>query len=227
MKIDHLAKATWLGLDNWQRYLQSHGIKAGFTGTSEELVGSIHHVKQVHGCQIVVAGAATAPGVFQRPEADGLVTIERDRIIAVKTADCLPLLLWHPDFVMALHAGWRGFVAGILQRAFSWIKQQNHSLHSVRLMIGPAISSLAFEIGPDVKDQISSVAPWDFVLNKGKDDRWHADLQIAALAQAVSLGLPVKSMACVRSCTRFEVNSPWHSYRRDGHSAGRNWSWRR
>lgn len=225
MNLNLLSQATWLGPENWVSYVTSRGIKAGFTGTTGELSGSFHHVKQVHGNLVVKASDATAPTVATRPEADGIWTEQAGLIVTVKTADCLPLLLWHPKLAMALHAGWRGFVGGILQNGLSLIKDRGISLAEVNLLVGPAISSYAFEIGPEVKEPIAKMVPWDFILSKGKDDRWHADLQMAAVAVAVSEGLAWKNVACVRSCTQYEVGRPWHSYRRDGARAGRNWSW--
>ena len=84
---------------------------------------------------------------------DGLMTAEPQLCVAVSTADCVPLLLYAPDqaVVAAVHAGWRGTVKGIAQKAVRQLQSEfGCDPALVRAAIGPSISQAAFEVGEEV-----------------------------------------------------------------------------
>lgn len=90
---------------------------------------------------------------------DGLVTAEPQVCVAVSTADCVPLLLYAPDqgVVAAIHAGWRGAVKGIAQKAVRCLQTMfGCDPAQVRAGIGPSISQAAFEVGEEVVEAFSS-----------------------------------------------------------------------
>lgn len=90
---------------------------------------------------------------------DGLVTAEPQVCVAVSTADCVPLLLYAPDqgVVAAIHAGWRGTVKGIAQKAVRCLQTMfGCDPAQVRAGIGPSISQAAFEVGEEVVKAFSS-----------------------------------------------------------------------
>lgn len=90
---------------------------------------------------------------------DGLVTAEPQVCVAVSTADCVPLLLYAPDqgVVAAIHAGWRGTVKGIAQKAVRCLQTMfGCDPAQVRAGIGPSISQAAFEVGEEVVEAFSS-----------------------------------------------------------------------
>lgn len=101
-------------------------------------------LQQVHGTHIVNAGTAS-PGTT----ADGSITKEPNVVCAVMTADCLPLLLTTDkgDRVCALHAGWRGLAAGIIEKS---IDEMSTDPDKVIVWMGPAIGPEHFEVGNDV-----------------------------------------------------------------------------
>ena len=107
---------------------------------------------QRHGRQVVAAedGAAGAA-------ADGIVARAAGAVCAVLTADCMPILLCDRDatVVAALHAGWRGIAAGIVEAGV------NAAGPAARLMawLGPAIGPDRYEVGPDVRDAILAGDP--------------------------------------------------------------------
>lgn len=210
------------------------GIQAGFSGVEQGEPPGYHYPRQVHGKLIIEQGSATqtaavlAPG-SSRTEADGLYSCQPDTKIAVQTADCLPLLFSHPRCVMAVHAGWKGLAAGIIMEAAACLRRLNIAPSEVQVVLGPAISQAAFEVGPELvklfDDYFKGFEPQglSWILTKGKNDRWHIDLAMAACITLQAMGFAASQVFCYRVCTKSNLN--WHSYRRDGHKAGRNWSW--
>lgn len=210
-----------------------HGF-TGFTGTAwgiasgaeaDDKLSRSAHAVQIHGRLVIPAGAVANP---DRPEADGIFTTTPGQMVAVKTADCLPVLFsskGEAPFAMAIHAGWRGFCAGILREGIKQARTRGIEPGSMRVMVGPAICSRHFEIGPEVVDALlahSGEALAATFLSKGKADRWHADLQTAAVLDLLDAGFHTRDIHVVRVCT-FESDFP--SYRRDGKGCGRLVSW--
>ncbi|MEY4632274.1 MAG: hypothetical protein RIQ81_2394 [Pseudomonadota bacterium] len=201
------------------------------TGTdADALLARSCHALQVHGANLV-DGQAANPKAQNRPEADGLYTTLRGETVAVKTADCLPILMRgeSPDgeraIALAVHAGWRGFCAGIISNAVSMTRRTGITAETLNIIIGPAICSRHFEIGPEVLDAIHQHRPRDagFFVQKGKGDRWHADLQTGAALELTELGVKPSRITVVRQCTHEDASIP--SYRRDGKGCGRLVSW--
>lgn len=102
---------------------------------------------QVHGTRIV---EARSDAHWQAPSADGAFSTNADVVCAVMTADCLPVLLCDRSghVVAAVHAGWRGLQAGVLERAV--LAMGAHS-QDILAFLGPAIGPTAFVVGDDVR----------------------------------------------------------------------------
>jgi len=104
-------------------------------------------LKQVHGC-----GVVEAAGDVQ--EADGVWTQARGLAIGVQVADCVPVLLAGlvrgRPWAAALHAGWRGTVAGILRRGVAVFTAQGGRPEDLAWALGPAILKCHFEVGDEV-----------------------------------------------------------------------------
>ncbi|WP_005877827.1 peptidoglycan editing factor PgeF [Oxalobacter paraformigenes] len=103
-------------------------------------------LNQVHGSNIVDAGK-----VGGIPDADASFTFQKDTVCVVMTADCLPVLLCTADgtAVAAVHAGWRGLSAGVLEKAVGMLGEKGGS--GIMAWLGPAIGPAAFEVGEDVR----------------------------------------------------------------------------
>jgi len=104
---------------------------------------------QVHGRAIIDADDVARSGVAPSP-ADGAVARTTNIVCAVLSADCLPVLLTDRDgsVVAAVHAGWRGLAAGVLEAAVAMMRVEPSSLLA---WLGPAIGPNAFEVGNDVR----------------------------------------------------------------------------
>lgn len=205
------------------------GVSHGFTGIGgTHPPFEIHSPQQVHGIALVQAGSGTVHGLSeeQRAKADAIWTSEANVTIGIKTADCLPLLFCGKDLdlTVAVHAGWRGLCQGIVLKAYEAFAQKSEPV----VVLGPCISQEAFEIGPELLPAFQSLglssAQMRRILLRGKGDRWHADLALAACFLLLNRGLEPENISVMRSCTK-KMDRLWYSYRRDGADDSRNWSW--
>lgn len=179
-----------------------------------DLPGEPRWLRQVHGATVVELGAERA----DLPEADAAWTGERGVVLAVLTADCLPVVLGDPGggAVAVAHAGWRGLAAGVLEAAVGALPVPADRL---RAWLGPAIGPRAFEVGPEVRAAFVDADPGAAAaFRPGAGDRWHADLHALARRRLGALG--VTAVHGARHCTHAEP-ARFFSHRRDGPDTGR------
>lgn len=179
-------------------------------------------LQQVHGTAVVVVeaeqGSDASPESIERPVADACVIRGRGQVAVVQTADCLPILLASDDSdeIAAIHAGWRGLAAGVIEATLAAMRASPAAIHG---WLGPAIGARAFEVGPEVRAAFVDADPDAaacFV--RGRADRWHADLAGLARRRLAALGVALVSGG--DWCT-VAVAEEFHSYRRDGDRSGR------
>jgi YfiH family protein len=109
---------------------------------------------QVHGAGVEVVSRATVDRVAG-VDADGLVTADPDLVLAIQTADCLPVVLWSPEGVIgAAHAGWRGLDAGVVEATAAAMRGLGATVIEAR--IGPCIHVECYEFGADDLDQVAA-----------------------------------------------------------------------
>ena len=206
------------------------GINHGFSGKKFKTPADLHHLKQVHGVLVRGASKRTASDEsVARMQGDAIYAHQPGIAVAVKTADCLPILFFHKDLAMAVHAGWRSAAHGIIHKALAFYQSRGISPRKIRMALGPCIGPGAFEVGPEVVHQFRrptcGLSPEElaYCLTKGRADRWYMDLATYGVLIGLSQGLQASQITVMRSCT---LTNPglWHSYRRDGAKAGRNWS---
>lgn len=175
------------------------------------LPGPPHWLQQVHGTRVVrVQGP---PGGQAEPEADALVTAQPGTVLAILTADCLPVVLAASDGseVAAAHAGWRGLAAGMLEATVSAMATPPTA---IRAWLGPAAGPAAYEIGADVRDAFLAVdvaAADAFVATR--PGHWHVDLYALARRRLAAVG--VHDVHGGGLCTITDGHR-FHSHRRDG-----------
>jgi YfiH family protein len=221
-EISYLSRVTWSPPAPVSQSLTRLGVAHGFLGCPDRgPPAGARLCRQVHGTRVVDGEVEAGT------EADALYTRDKgqDRCrVAVKTADCLPVLMVDEDrtIVLAAHAGWRGLTAGILGEAVAAMGRG--TLHAV---IGPAIGREKFQVGADVVEAVHRLLPSPqaaLATSKGTGDRWHVDLAVAAAFALMNAGLAPERIEVMQACT---MSSPgvWHSYRREGRGGGSNWSW--
>jgi YfiH family protein len=169
-------------------------------------------VHQVHSARVLTSGEAAG-----RPDADALITGTPGVAIGVKTADCVPVLLADPVHraVAAVHAGWRGTAASIVQAAIRRMAQEYGTRpEDLHAMIGPSIGACCYEVGPEVAAEFGIR-----ILSRVRLDLWQLNRK-----QLEAAGLNPANIELLEECTRCDAER-YHSYRRDGAAAGRMLSW--
>lgn len=178
---------------------------------------TVSWLAQEHGTRVVPATAPTAG----TPVADACWTRQPGLACAVLTADCLPVLLCSGDgcVVAAVHAGWRGLVAGVIEATVRALDVDPAGLHA---WLGPAIGPAAFEVGAEVREAFvhaARAAGRDMQLDAGcfrpgpRRAPYLAD--IAALARVRLGALGVTRIQADGRCTVSEPGD-FYSFRRDG-----------
>ncbi|VAX09345.1 FIG00003370: Multicopper polyphenol oxidase [hydrothermal vent metagenome] len=163
---------------------------------------------QTHGTHIIDAARHKA----DQAEADGSTTTQAGVICAVLTADCLPVLICNSQGtqVAAIHAGWRGLAAGILEAAIKKFSVNNKEL---LIWLGPAIGPAAYEVGDEVRDIFLShdaSAKSAFLARQGK---WQMNIYPLARQRLQALGITAIYGGQYCSYTKADR---FFSYRRDG-----------
>lgn len=178
-------------------------------------------LSQVHGCGIV-----RSLDVVQ--EADGIWTTKPGVRIGVRVADCAPILLAGfmdgKPWIAALHAGWRGAVAGIFRKGIELFIAQGGDLSSLAWAFGPCIQPCHFEVGEEVIEAARQDPAWhEGLVSCGSSGKPHLDLQGLLRVQGLDMGLNLANEGSVPFCTVCEKDILW-SYRR-GDQSERQWGW--
>lgn len=190
---------------------------------SEILPSEPHWLNQVHGTNVVKLSENSNDAVY---DADAVYTRSPNQVLAIMTADCLPILFsdQQGSFVAAVHAGWRGLALGVIQSLFKKLvaelnpENENHFMSSITAWIGPAISSRHFEVGQDVmeafKNNLGNKFPEsDFFYPCGVQSKYLADLP--AIATWIMKSMGITDIQTDSRCT-FAESDDFFSYRREG-----------
>lgn len=186
----------------------------------------LFEVSQVHGPKVRVVTPDDVPDTVRCEQADALVAAADalDVAVGVRVADCIPLLLADPvrGAVAAVHAGWRGTVARVVDRAIDALERDcGVRAGDLLAAVGPHIRVAAFEVGEDVAAEIAGQAHGEDVVRTGRDARPHVNLAHVVRAQLRARGLVGERIDDVGGCTMAEPER-FFSYRRDGKRSGRH-----
>ena len=132
---------------------------------------SVHTCKQVHGATVIEASKS-----FQShlPEADGLISDQKNQSLWICTADCIPILLADPinSIVGAIHAGWKGLSKHILSEAIRRMEYLGADKSKLIIALGPSISKANYQVDFHVAESIytskSNENELKFVRSKNK-----------------------------------------------------------
>ena len=167
-------------------------------------------LKQIHSSVCVAAegrSGVLGPG-------DALIENVPCSVVAVKTADCIPILLVdeRQRVVAAVHAGWRGTAARIVVHAVQTMSQRFGTAPAdLHAAIGPGIGKCCYEVGPEVMEQF------------GGQGRGHLDLTAENARQLEESGVTRQRIYASNLCTMCR-SEEFHSFRRDKEAAGRMYS---
>jgi polyphenol oxidase len=183
--------------------------------------------RQVHGRHVlVVEDAATIPPDGVVGSGDALVTRETGVLLGVQSADCVPILLADTagPWIAAVHAGWRGTAARILDAVLDLLEEKGAAGSRLVTAIGPCISQARYEVGPEVVAELARThadvsVPSGSVL-PGRGDRSHLDVAAFNRAVLVRRGVAAERILDAALCTAAHPDL-FPSYRRDGKGTGR------
>ncbi|MDL2716805.1 MAG: polyphenol oxidase family protein [Acidobacteriota bacterium] len=183
-------------------------------------------LKQVHGARVLT---------FEEPprerrntlfgDGDAVLTRVQNVLLAVASADCVPIVLVDPDsdWIAAVHAGWRGTAARVLDAALDALERRGVRVAGLSAAFGPSISGERYEVGPEVVTALRAAyrgvaVPADSV-RVGDADRAFVDVAAFNAAALRARGIRAERMATSALCTRATIDLP--SWRRDEAATGR------
>lgn len=181
----------------------------------------IVRVSQVHGRRVLVV----TPEVPAPPaaEADAIVCTDPTRAIAVRVADCVPILVAdrRHRVIAAIHAGWRGTCAGIAVATVDAIGALGIAADDLVAVIGPSMGPCCYQVDDKVRTAFLACTP-DAAAWFAEDGpgRWKLDLWQANIDQLQMAGMSGNAIEVMRVCTGDDRARCW-SYRKDGPEAGR------
>ena len=192
---------------------------------SADAVGTL---KQVHSARVLRFGPGDGygPGGWKR-EGDAIWTDEPGTGVGVHTADCVPVLIAHRDFpfAAAVHAGWRGLAAGVVEEAVGTVSRRygGDAVGGLVAAAGPCAMGCCYEVGDEVAEALLSVPGAAGHLRAGRaSGKWMADLQAIALSALSAAGVPPARSEGVGPCT--VCSERFHSFRREKSLTGRQLS---
>jgi len=197
------------------------GVPARHSGAHGR--GWLLSVKQVHGTDALVVDRPLTESDHFPGGWDALVTDQPGVTVAVRTADCVPVLVHDPRrrVVAAIHAGWRGAVAGIVSKTFTLMVTRFGSTRSdLRVSIGPSVGSCCYEVDDPVLDQLRMGMPdWETVVRDYQGHKARLDLKALIRRQVEGEGVSAPSVSLVNLCTVCH-DQLFYSYRREGRVNG-------
>ncbi len=192
----------------------SSDLRNGF-GVRAKLIA----VKQVHGTDVLILDQPMRKGQSFDGAWDALMTNQPGIMVTVRTADCVPVLLHDPvrRIVAAVHAGWRGAVAGIVPNTIAAMAGRfGGTAARLRMAIGPSAGACCYEVDEPVLSKLRNAYPdWQQVIEEQTSQTALLDLRELIRRQALVSGLEEHNIAIANACTMCHPNL-FFSYRREG-----------
>lgn len=154
-------------------------------------------MSQIHSDKVITV--AKVPETI--PECDGLVTTEKGLLLCVKTADCIPILFCDAEngVIGAVHAGWRGTVAGIAANCVREMLKNGAKLENIRTAIGPGIGKCCYETDLPFEEAVRSAVGDELCEKFVAGD--HTDLKGLNKELLIRAGIPEKHISVCEICT--------------------------
>jgi YfiH family protein len=202
-----LSEPPFLYSEKLARVGVDHGLGTRASATS--VPPGVLMVRQVHGSRTL-----RVPPLARDAAADALLSLEPGTAVAVRTADCVPVLLFEPRrrAVAAVHAGWRGSAAGISEIAVREIvRASGGRVADLIAVVGPHIGPCCYEVDGPVREAIAEGS----VFARSRPGRFRLDLYALNRMQLVRAGVHPGRIERVGDCTACRPER-FASYRRDG-----------
>jgi len=180
-------------------------------------------LKQVHSA--LVLPIRSEDGIFEGRlqtadgkavlEGDGAVTDVPGVMLGVQTADCVPVLIADVNkrVVAAIHAGWRGTVARIVEKGCATMREDYGSRpEDLVAAIGPSIGACCYAVGDEVRSEFGSQFQYADALFTTAGNQMHLDLWEANRRQLLAAGVPAGNIALIGECTACAISNGEKKY---------------
>ena len=193
-----LFKDSSLNLENRARFFKKIGI----------IKNKIIAAEIVNGTNVEIVDNAS-PEII--PGTDGLVTNDKNTVLSITVADCIPVYFYEPEhkIIAIVHCGWWGIVGEIIKKAIEKISELGGRAESLKVALGPGINKCHFEIKEDVLDKFSNYP--EFVIRR--EDKIFVDLRGMIGRQLNDANINLKNLEDNNECT--VENNRYFSFRRD------------
>ncbi len=201
--------------DDEETVIKNMELFAGALGVDPRKIIS---VPQIHSNFVrTVTNEHSGEGVFKKHtlECDGYVTEEDDLPIAIKTADCVPILLEARNdggeviAVSAIHAGWRGTADKIAEASVTRLMSMGADARNIYVAIGPSVDECCYEVGSDFSNTIREKLGQNYenkFIKRKENGSLFADIRGMNIEILLSLGVPVNNIDVCESCTCCDTN---------------------
>lgn len=165
------------------------------------------------------------------PNTDALISFDKELPVGVRTADCVPILIYAPDVkgVAAVHAGWKGTLGGIVDNVIEEFGKHGASTEKMIMAFGPSISKEKYEVDSELAARFKDAGFEDLVIYPdGKDNKPHIDLQGINAERLKRKGVKEENIKLHTGCTFSSRNQEglplYQSHRRSKGKPGRNFT---
>lgn len=164
---------------------------------------NIIFAQQVHSSKIHICSKKDKPKII--PDVDALITCEPGLILVIRTADCIPVLLFDPrgKVVAAVHAGRRGLLENIITKTIDILKNKFHCLpRDILVGIGPYIKNCCYDVNSDIEHEVKKVYLGDWGKNfQKRNSKLYLDLGKMTYHQLTSSGICKGNIEDINLCT--------------------------
>ena len=195
-------------MHNLSLFSHIQDIRAGVVPDATEVEGSVVLPVQTHSCRVAVV-----PGVENLSDTDGVITLQPGLRIGIRTADCVPILLYAPDIraVAAVHAGWKGSLGGIVNEAVTSLIALGAAPQMINVAFGPSICGKCYEVSPDLAEEFRLAGFNDCIIGTR-----NVDLEAVNRHRLLKAGVEASNISLKPCCTLETATLPsWRRERTD------------
>lgn len=163
---------------------------------------------QTHSCNVKIVGAS--PDISELEDTDALITLRPGVRIGVRTADCVPVVIYAPDInaVAAVHAGWKGSLGGIVGNTLGHLVRLGARPENMHAAFGPSICGQCYEVSQDLADSFVAAGFAGAVIGQR-----HVSLELVNTMRLQRAGVPLAAIRAALCCTLETPSYP--SWRRN------------
>lgn len=198
----------------YSKILQSYSrITHGFSTKKDTdlfFLKKSYQAEQIHGSNIKKVTDKNIQNVLN---VDGLITARKNINLCVRSADCVPILIFDPtkNYIAAIHAGWKGTYKQILKKTIKMLKRSGSKTAHINIVIGPSIGFCCYDIPKSRATAFNK--KWKNIAKK-KDENWYIDLKKINMMQSRAAGVRMKNIEIIDQCTYCDIDL-FYSFRRD------------